>query len=249
MNQETITIKQYLDKKGIAYKEAGKEISTHCLFNSCDNESRENEAHLYFNTETSQYDCKKCGAQGNIFTLAKHLGDTKKDILISTLQKPAKNKTRITPKLIEELSLEIPDRIRAYLNTRGFSDELINEYKLGWGKFYGKWWITIPIPDINGKNPFLKLRKDPDDSTNETKYKFYPIGSKASLFGWENLKNNASPLVICEGEFDCLTLIKNGIPAITSTAGAGTFKKEWIEYLKPFSEIYIAFDKDGYREA
>jgi 5S rRNA maturation endonuclease (ribonuclease M5) len=251
MKQETITIKQYLDKKGISYKEVGKELVVRCLFSGCDENSREGEAHLYFNSETSQYDCKKCGAKGNIFTLAKHLGDSEKDVFLSEFQKPAKTRTKITPKFVEELNLAIPDRIRGYLNGRGIPDELISEYQLGWGKFYGKWWIVIPIPDTNGKYQFLKLRKDPDDRSNETKYKFYPAGSEATIYGWESINSNMSPLVVCEGEFDRLILRKFAIPAITSTAGAGTFKKEWLGYLKPFSEIYIAFDKDeaGERES
>jgi len=74
-NIQTITIKEYLDKKGIEYREFGKELITKCLFNACDDDSKGNEAHLYFNTETGQYDCKKCGEKGNIFTLAQHLGD------------------------------------------------------------------------------------------------------------------------------------------------------------------------------
>ena len=251
MSQKTITIKQYLERKGISYKESGNEIITKCLFSNCDKDSRENEFHLYFNAETSQYDCKKCGEKGNIFTLAEHLGDSKNDGLLSEMQKPAKSGKRITPKFVEELNLAIPDRARIYLNTRGITDKLINEYKLGWGKFYGKWWITIPIPDASGKYQFLKLRRDPDDSANEIKYKFYPAGNEATIYGWESIKSDTSSLVICEGELDHLILSKFCIPSITSTAGAGTFKEEWIAQLKVFSEIYIAFDKDkaGERES
>jgi len=50
--------------------------------------------------------------------------------------------------------------------------------------------------------------------------------------------------MICEGEFDRLVLYSLGIPAITSTAGAGTFKKEWIEHFKDLKKIYICFDND-----
>ena len=77
MNLETITIKEYLDRKGINYKEANGELITNCLF--CDKDG-----HLYFNKATGQYDCKRCGETGNIFTLAKHLGDEINDIKINT---------------------------------------------------------------------------------------------------------------------------------------------------------------------
>jgi DNA primase len=224
MNQETITIKQYLEKKNISYKEIGKELVARCLFGGCDDNSREGEAHLYFNSETGQYDCKKCGAKGNIFTLAEHLGDSNKDVFLSEMQKPAKTKARITPKFIEELNLAISDRIRGYLNNRGITDEIISDYKLGWGKFYGKWWITIPITDMKGKYQFLKLRRDPDDRSNKIKYKFYPAGSSATIYGWESIKSNVSPLVICEGEFDRLILNNFGISAITSVSSTSTIR-------------------------
>src|SRR3989339_257276 len=81
---DTITITEYLGRKGIEFRESGGELVTKCLFGDCDKNSRPNEAHLYFNAATSMYDCKKCGAQGNIVTLAKHLGDEIKDIALDT---------------------------------------------------------------------------------------------------------------------------------------------------------------------
>jgi len=245
MKLQTITIREYLTQKGIEFKEVGGELITKCLFNGCDDDSKENEGHLYFKKDNGQYNCKKCGESGNIITLARHFGEdlTNKNpdpIKISDARTPKK----ISPVLVEECHQALPNHTREYLNARGITDGLINEYKLGWGNFYGKWWITIPITDKDGKYQFLKLRKDPNDNDNKTKYIFYPKGSEATIYGWESLKGNKTTLVICEGEFDRLILTKYGIPAITSTAGAGTFKKDWLEHLKGFDDIYIAFDKD-----
>lgn len=248
MNLQTITIKEYLIQKGIDFKEANGELITKCLFNKCDEDSGVSETHLYFNIETGQYDCKKCGEKGNILTLAKHFGDSVADTDLN-LTKPDKikksyNVRKLNPLIVEECHQALPVRIREYLNGRGIIDELVSEFKLGWGEFYGKWWITIPIPDKDGKYTFFKLRQDPEDQSNPDKYKFYPVGSEATIYGWENLKGSKSKLVICEGEFDRLILSKFAISAITSTAGAGTFKKEWLENLKGFDDIYVAFDKD-----
>ena len=73
MELQTITIKEYLNRKDIAFRERGKELIAHCLFNGCDDDSRGNEAHLYFSVETGQYECKKCGEKGNLVTLANTL--------------------------------------------------------------------------------------------------------------------------------------------------------------------------------
>lgn len=248
MNLQTITIREYLIQKGIDFKEANGELITKCLFNKCDEDSGTSENHLYFNIETGQYDCKKCGEKGNILTLAKHFGNSVADT-DQNLTKPDKikksyNIRKLNPLIVEECHQALPARIREYLNGRGITDELVSEFKLGWGEFYGKWWITIPIPDKDGKYTFFKLRQDPEDQNNPDKYKFYPVGSEATIYGWENLKGSKSKLIICEGEFDRLILSKFAISAITSTAGAGTFKKEWLENLKGFDDIYVAFDKD-----
>jgi 5S rRNA maturation endonuclease (ribonuclease M5) len=242
MNIQTITIKEYLSQKSIDFKESNGELIAKCFFNGCDDDSGGSEAHLYFNIETGQYDCKKCGEKGNLTTLAKHFGDS-----MDNPPKSTKNNLRrlkIDASMVEQCHQAMPARIREYLNARGITDELVDEYKLGWGEFYGKWWITIPITDKDGKYTFFKLRQDPENTENSNKYMFYPVGNEATIYGWESLRGSRSTLVICEGEFDRLILSKFAVPAITSTAGAGTFKKEWLEELKGFDDIHIAFDKD-----
>jgi 5S rRNA maturation endonuclease (ribonuclease M5) len=118
------------------------------------------------------------------------------------------------------------------------------QLRLGIFLHFGKWWVTIPIKDKEGKYSFFKLRQNPEDSSNPDKYKFYPPGSNATIFGWDMLEGNKDSIVICEGEFDSMLLNTRGIPAITSTAGAMTFKEEWIEQLKNLKKIYLCFDKD-----
>jgi len=246
MNQQlkTISIKEYLDHKGLYYKEVNGELITLCLFNDCDKDSKCNEAHLYFNAETSQYKCHKCGSTGNIFTLAKHLGDSKKDVI---LKDPTANRKRTTKKqtvdqsLIEKCHKAIPDRIREYLNKRGITDEIIKEYNLGWGYYYKQWWITIPVKDITGQYIFFKLRQDPEKGNDKMTY---PKGVHAQIYDWDTLKKATDKIVICEGEFDRLLLMPKVLYAVTSTHGAGTFKKEWLENIPKSLKIYICFDND-----
>jgi len=240
---QTITIKEYLIRKGIPFKEQNGELITHCLFNNCDNDSKGDEKHLYFDAQTGQYDCKKCGAKGNIITLAEHLGDSIDDIALNP-RKSTKN-IRKYPKfdlsLVEACHQAIPDHIRQYLNARGITDALVSDFKLGWGEFYGKWWITIPIQDIDGNFVFFKLRQNPNEGNEKITY---PKGIEAQIYGWETLKTATDKIVICEGEFDRLISLSKGIPAITSTHGAMTFKQEWVEKVQKSPKIYICFDND-----
>lgn len=244
MNNE-ITIKEYLDQRSISYKEVNGELVAKCFFGDCDKDSTENEAHLYINPENGLHNCKKCDTKGNFKTIMKHFGD---DFHLAPVKSTTKNKKskvqKLDPVLVDQFHNAMPERIRKYLNNRGIKDEIIEQNKLGYGKFYGNNWITIPILNARREYTFLKLRKDPDNKKSGPKYKVFPSGSKAEIYGQEILKNKGSKLVICEGEFDCLVLSAWGIPAITSTAGASTFKEVWLSELKGFDNIYVALDKD-----
>ncbi len=240
-----MNITQYLTEKDIEFTTANGELVTKCLFNGCDDDSRPNERHLYFDAETSQYDCKKCGQQGNLITLARHFGDTlsnKQPSQKKTVKKRRKNAS-ITIEQVEQCYDALPENIRQYLHNRGINDDLINHFKIGWGEFYNKYWITIPIKNKDGDFVFFKLRRDPQ-SEQGNKYQFYPTGSESTLFGWDMFKGNQDMVMICEGEFDAMLLQSIGIPAITSTAGVGTFKQDWITSLKKLRKIYICFDTD-----
>jgi hypothetical protein len=128
---QTITIKEYLTKKDINYAETNGELITNCVF--CGKEK-----HLYFNATTGQYNCWVCGEQGNIFTLAKHFGDTINDIALYPRTPIKKSSgTKFDPELVETCCSALPANIRQYLNARGITDAIIDAYKLGWGEFYG----------------------------------------------------------------------------------------------------------------
>ena len=241
MELQTITIKDYLTRKGITFRESGKELIAHCLFNGCDTDSRGTEAHLYLDGDTGQYDCKKCGERGNLITLAKHFGDGIPEIALNPIiSNKKKGGSQFDSGLVETCHQALPDNIRQYLNNRSITDAVIDAHKLGWGKFYGKWWITIPIPDVYGTFQFFKLRQDPNIGNEKMTY---PKG-EAQIYGWEMLTNADTPLVICEGELDRLALLSKNIPAITSTHGAMTFKEEWAEKVGKGRKIYICYDND-----
>ena len=235
---ETITVEEYLIKKGIRYKKTGKELVAKCVF--CDKDN-----HLYFNAETSQYDCKVCGAQGNIYTLAKFLGDDIKDILISNNNKIMETKKIIISEIeVDQYNKELPDNIREYLNNRGITNEIIEKNKLGWGNFYGKSWITIPVKDSFGDYVYFRLRKDPLVKPSKRKYMFSHKGSEVILYGLDSIKN-CKDIVICEGEFDQMILEANDISTVSSTGGAGTFKTEWNSIFSECENIYVCYDNDS----
>ena len=142
--------------------------------------------------------------------------------------------------LYQEYHQQLPERIRLWLNNRGVINEVINRHFIGWDSRA----ITIPIFDKNGNFSFFKFRKDPDDTDEERPKYWYEKGTSAELYGWDNVRDGRSPLIIAEGELDCLTLESNGFAAITGTGGAGTFKKEWAPLIPEDVSVFVCFDHD-----
>src|SRR5207245_8515253 len=127
--------------------------------------------------------------------------------------------------LAREYHQNLPSRVRRYLaEDRGVRDEVIERHLLGWNGNR----ITIPVFDRSGGFAFFKLAKDPEDKTDSPKMLATP-GAKAELYGWERALAKPDQLIICEGEFDRLVLESHDFAAVTSTGGAGTFRREWSE--------------------
>lgn len=133
----------------------------------------------------------------------------------------------------------MPKRIRRYLNGRGVPDHMIDFHLLGWNAER----ITIPVFDREGEPLFFRLAKDPADYRAGPKM-LTPAGGSVELYGWERLRTTPSRIIICEGEFDRLVLESYGFLAVTSTGGAGVFRREWAEKFREIPEVYLCFDRD-----
>ena len=231
-------ITDLLDSNNVEYREQGDELTLTCLFNDCDADSRRGESHLYINKYTGLYDCKKCGEKGNLITLKQHFG------IEPARTKVPKRLPASLDKQAEIFHATLPNDIRDYLrNERLLSDEVIDHFQLGYTEQHGKKWITIPVTDRDGHVLFMKLRQDPFNSV-EGQPKYMSTGGEANIFNAQILKDKPDTLVICEGEFDCMVLHSLGIPAISSTAGGGTFKSQWFDQLDFVRELYVLMDND-----
>jgi len=134
----------------------------------------------------------------------------------------------------------LPQRLWKYLNGRGIPDALIHKHLLGWNGQR----ITIPIPGRDGKFTFFKLAKDPEDPSDSSKM-LSTRGAHAELYGWERILSKPEQIIICEGEFDRLALEGQGFAAVTSTAGAATFRSEWAEAFREIPKVFVCFDNDA----
>jgi len=144
----------------------------------------------------------------------------------------------IRREIAERYNRELPDEVRSYLKGRGIPATTIERQLLGWNGER----ITIPI--FGRKNEVLGFRyaKMPADP-GEPPVMLTDFGLE-ELYGWETLMRTPQRVVICEGEFERLVLEAHGFAAVTSTAGAATFREEWLPYFEPVTQVFICFDRD-----
>jgi len=182
--------------------------------------------------------------------------------------KPEPTKLSIDLASIMDWHLNMPDSRRAYWLKRGLFDQTINDFMLGWdGKRY-------TIPHLYRLVPFgvkrrvsqeemsaatqrneeqtRQIKADNPTITDQALKKMLPAlpekytsvtGSRSGLFNADVLWNT-DKVVICEGEIDAMLLTQWGFPAVSSTAGAGTFKEKWVDLFSGVSKIWLMYDND-----
>ncbi len=248
------------------YKEYGLDITKKGNHKCCLPGHDDKTPSLSINLQNGLFNCFGCSRSGNMIQwhIQHHSVEIKEALKqiaekfnITSTEAKHKRKREVNKEaeidlteLVEKCHQDLPGEIRTYLNNRGIPETLIKKYKLGWGKLYGKHWITIPIKSKSGGYSLLKLRRPPsEEGTDTPKMKVYPVSAKHELFDHETLEKS-DWVVICEGEMDKLVLEAHGIPAITFTGGAGTFKTEWKEYIaelvqaKKLTKITVLYDND-----
>jgi DNA primase len=135
--------------------------------------------------------------------------------------------------------------VLSFLTSRGITEDVIALYNIHKTihQLLGD-AIAIPVHDENGTMIFSKYRRMPTSTSTSTlapKY-LYDAGSKVTLYGYDKVKNEHT-ILITEGELDALVAVSNGIPAVSSTGGAQSFQKEWVDLLRE-KKVYVCFDND-----
>lgn len=129
--------------------------------------------------------------------------------------------------------------IKNWLLERGISESVIAANKLS----FENNMLIIPIFDEVNSFLFNKYRRSPFASSDSAPKYTYDRGATAQLYMPRGVDRSAATVFIVEGELDALLLASRGFFAVSSTGGAGTFKKEWGEVLSG-RKIYICYDND-----
>lgn len=236
----------------------GTEIKAECPFSHLHESSVDNTPSFTVNVDKGVYYCQTCHSKGNVHTLHKflyslsnedawfELGDALK-IERPGSSKPARPEIDIgLVSQYHQALMELTGPIRDVLRERrGFSDETLRRFQLGWDGER----VTIPIYDeFNGLVNFRRYKWN----SNEDQWKLLnytdELGNaygEVRIYGIENLINEDIEYVVwSEGETDRIINEQYGFPTACPTSGAGSWKPEWARYFRNKKRVYIIQDND-----
>lgn len=237
---------EFVQKHLGEYKKKGNELNIkYCPF--CGSSKRSNQYKFYINTEKHTYICHRgsCGARGSFLELAKHFGE-RVDYIVDMERNRFENnnfKKKVYEKPKMELS-SLEGQAFEYLKLRGFSEKTIQHFAIKTDK---KGNIVMPYYDEKNIHRLNKIRIPRKFNKNKDKTKIWQEGNgKPILFNMNNTTSD-KPLIITEGEFDCMAVYEVGYKNVVSIP-FGTNNLEWVnecwDYLNEFKEIILFFDND-----
>jgi len=163
-------------------------------------------------------------------------------IVKSLRESVGKEYTRPSLEKLEQYKTDLKESqeaIEYLVLERGFTDETINHFQLGYNK--GNNSIAIPIFK-NGELINIKYRFLKPDKIKYTSER----GSENWIYNengiQEGLKKGA--LLIVEGEFDLMSAYQRGIKNIVSPASGKDSYGVWLAQLDNIPKVYIAYDND-----
>ena len=163
---------------------------------------------------------------------------------------------------------KMPAERREYWHSRYLTDSTVDRFMLGWDGY------RYTIPHLYRLIPFgVKRRICPNDFTvkmNQRQRAIETLKAEHPEFDekqieklapdkpvkYVSVKNSRSGIfnadilaaahevVICEGEIDAMLLDQCGFPAVSPTAGAGTWMPEWANLFSSVRRIWILYDND-----
>lgn len=205
---------------------------------------------FYLHETNGAYICHSgsCNAKGNIHTLAKHIGvktdnksfkevKSKNTKVISELRKFSEGEFAT---LLNNAGEENPNckEVNEFIVSRGISIETAK--KMNCVKKVSSNSLAFGYEDLDGVLKGVKYRDIREKKFGQEK------GSKAILWNIKGATNKK--IVICEGEWDALTIAEIGMFDRATSVPMGAQNLDWIdncrEFLEEKEEIILAFDSD-----
>ena len=235
---------------GKSHKRARDNYAFHCPF--CNHRKPKLEINMHTNEEgKNPWECWVCQTKGRTIRSLLYQLKTPKDEAQNILKYlPKGAQIEFKQLSIVELPKEfqplysasensvVANLVKKYLYERGLTSNDFIKYNIGYctsGEYGGR--VIIPsYSESNQLNFFVARTYD----GNYFKYK-NPEASKDIIF-FENFINWNTPIVLCEGVFDAISIKRNAIPILGKSVSSSLYKKIITSSVK---DIYVALDNDA----
>lgn len=155
------------------------------------------------------------------------------DTYVYTINSTTKEAVVVYPKLVE-IFQENGLHERTYWYDRGFTDETIDRFQLG---YYDGWYL-VPI-FVDGTFRTFQKRRDLPKKEIKNWYK----GLSGLLYNADLLRL-VDTVFIAEGPCDAIALSQLGLPAISQNGGSEYWSDSWFYKFNNVKTIYILYDDD-----
>ena len=205
---------------------------------------------LHFNINSGLWLCFKCDEKGNAKRLVQRMGGVYSDPVVSVehvREHMDRIRTRMKkrykgPVYQEESSLARYDFPDDYWSiTRGFSDETIEKFQLGYDPVQDR--HTIPYRTEHGALLGVIQRR----VGNEFPRYIYPktFDRKGSLFGsWIIMSENHRKIALVEGSTDTIALRDAGLPSVAQYGSAISRNQVQLLHRLGIREVVLFYDYD-----
>lgn len=183
------------------------------------------ENHFYINKVTQMWDCKRCGASGNIYKLLRYFDKTyllggitieEKETIQSIKsilkQEEVEESVEELPKVSMPAGWKILKNGNTYLKSRRISPEDCLRYKIGSTEIVNKYknYILFPIYDGGIIRGFVGRYASKVVPENKLRYN-NSVGTKFSqlLFGYDEITDKTTTVILVEGIFDKISTDKH----------------------------------------
>lgn len=193
----------------------------------------------------------KCDARGQIKTIVRKVRNgslpsnvikfpgTKDDEEPEKPKKPLPDKAQL--RRWHKALLANERQMRYLAEKRGITDKgLLEKLLIGYDKRMAR--FMIPIFDERGELVNVRMYKPTAKSAANKMISWGAGWGTGRIYGFDTLAEFDNVL-LCEGEWDRIAALQNGLPAVTHTSGAKVFKPEWAKHFKG-KRVYVAYDDD-----
>lgn len=126
--------------------------------------------------------------------------------------------------------------IHPYMYERGLTDEIIEEFDIGYDEVQR--CITFPVYDVNKNLSFIARR------SVDVKFFNYPADVEKPVYeAWRFVSGKYKTALVVESFLNCLTAWKYGIPSV-ALIGTGTKEQYEILRILPVRKYILALDPD-----